>query len=79
MWWARPVTAPCCRLVIFACRAQLGGGDQVHGIGDLHGVLNALNRAYLVLTADKGMAGAYNQNLLKFLKSHCGDDPKARF
>mgnify|MGYP003196189403 CR=1 FL=1 len=29
-------------------------------------------RAYLVLTADKGMAGAYNQNLLKFLKSHCG-------
>ena len=23
-------------------------------------------RAYLVLTADKGMAGAYNQNLLKF-------------
>ena len=36
-------------------------------------------RAYLVLTADKGMAGAYNQNLLKFLKSHCGDDPKARF
>ena len=25
------------------------------------------------------MAGAYNQNLLKFLKSHCGDDPKARF
>ena len=36
-------------------------------------------RAYIVLTADKGMAGAYNQNLLKFLKSHCGDDPKARF
>ena len=31
------------RLVIFACLAQLGGGDQVHGIGDLHGVLNALN------------------------------------
>ena len=27
-------------------------------------------RAYLVLTADKGMAGAYNQNLLKFLREH---------
>lgn len=26
-------------------------------------------RAYLVLTADKGMAGAYNQNLLKFCGS----------
>ena len=25
-------------------------------------------RAYIVLTADKGMAGAYNQNLLKFLR-----------
>ena len=35
-------------------------------------------RAYLVLTADKAMAGAYNQNLHKFLKSHCGDDPNAR-
>ena len=27
-------------------------------------------RAYIVLTADKGMAGAYNQNLLKFLREH---------
>ena len=36
-------------------------------------------RAYLVLTADKGMAGAYNQNLLKFLKEQCGSDPNARF
>ena len=36
-------------------------------------------RAYIVLTADKGMAGAYNQNLLKFLKEQCGDDPNARF
>ena len=36
-------------------------------------------RAYVVLTADKGMAGAYNQNLLKFLKEQCGSDPKARF
>ena len=36
-------------------------------------------RAYIVLTADKGMAGAYNQNLLKFLKAQCGDDPNAKF
>lgn len=36
-------------------------------------------RAYIVLTADKGMAGAYNQNLLKFLKEQCGEDPNARF
>ena len=36
-------------------------------------------RAYLVLTADKGMAGAFNQNLLKFLKEQCGSDPNARF
>ena len=27
-------------------------------------------RAYLVLTADKGMAGAYNQNLLKIGRAH---------
>ena len=36
-------------------------------------------RAYVVVTADKGMAGAYNQNLLKFLKEQCGSDPNARF
>ena len=36
-------------------------------------------RAYVVLTADKGMAGAYNQNLLKFLKEQCGSDSNARF
>ena len=36
-------------------------------------------RAYVVLTADKGMAGAYNQNLLNFLKEQCGSDPNARF
>ena len=36
-------------------------------------------RAYVVLTADKGMAGAYNQNLLKFLKEQCGSDPNASF
>ena len=36
-------------------------------------------RAYVVLTADKGMAGAYNQNLLKFLKEQCGSDTNARF
>ena len=34
-------------------------------------------RAYLVLTADKGMAGAYNQNLLKFLREHA--DTNDRF
>ena len=27
-------------------------------------------RAYIVLTADKGMAGAYNQNIIKFLINH---------
>ena len=31
----------------------------------------------MVLTADKGMAGAYNQNLLKFLREHA--DPNDRF
>lgn len=36
-------------------------------------------RAYLVLTADKGMAGAYNLNLIRFLKTQCGSDPDARF
>ena len=42
---------------------------------------NAANpkRAYIVLTADKGMAGAYNQNIIKFLKAQAGDDPNARF
>lgn len=35
-------------------------------------------RGYIVLTADKGMAGAYNQNLLKFLKAKCADDPTAK-
>jgi len=33
-------------------------------------------RAYLVLTADKGMAGAYNQNLLKFLKEHADQNDR---
>ena len=36
-------------------------------------------RAYIVLTADKGMAGAFNQNLLKFLRATAGDDPNAKF
>ena len=36
-------------------------------------------RAYIVLTADKGMAGAFNQNLLKFLRATAGDDPGAKF
>ena len=34
-------------------------------------------RGYIVVTADKGMAGAYNQNLLKFLREHA--DPNDRF
>ena len=33
-------------------------------------------RAYLVLTADKGMAGAYNQNLLKFLREHADQNDR---
>ena len=39
----------------------------------------APKRAYIVLTADKGMAGAYNQNLIKFLKAEAGDDLNAKF
>ena len=39
----------------------------------------APKRAYIVLTADKGMAGAFNQNLLKFLRATAGDDPDAKF
>ena len=39
----------------------------------------APKRAYVVLTADKGMAGAFNQNTLKFLKAQAGDDPNAKF
>ncbi len=38
-----------------------------------------LTRAYLVLTSDKGMAGAFNQNVLRMLHEQCGDDPNARF
>ena len=33
-------------------------------------------RAYLVLTADKGMAGAYNQNVIKFLKEHADENDR---
>ena len=33
-------------------------------------------RAYLVLTADKGMAGAFNQNILKFLKEHADENDR---
>ena len=33
-------------------------------------------RAYIVLTADKGMAGAYNQNLLKFLREHADQNDR---
>ena len=33
-------------------------------------------RAYLVLTADKGMAGAFNQNILRFLKEHADENDR---
>ena len=33
-------------------------------------------RAYLVLTADKGMAGAFNQNILRFLKEHSDENDR---
>ena len=33
-------------------------------------------RAYLVLTADKGMAGAFNQNIIKFLKEHADENDR---
>ena len=33
-------------------------------------------RAYLVLTADKGMAGAFNQNVLRFLKEHADENDR---
>ena len=32
--------------------------------------------AYLVLTADKGMAGAFNQNILRFLKEHADENDR---
>ena len=35
-----------------------------------------LRRAYLVLTADKGMAGAFNQNILRFLKEHADENDR---
>ena len=38
----------------------------------------APKRAYIVLTSDKGMAGAFNLNVIKFLKAQVGDDPNAR-
>lgn len=40
---------------------------------------SAPKRAYIVLTADKGMAGAYNQNLIKFLNEQAGSDSDAKF
>ena len=33
-------------------------------------------RAYLVLTADKGMAGAFNLNILRFLKEHADENDR---
>ena len=33
-------------------------------------------RAYIVLTADKGMAGAYNQNIIKFLKENADENDR---
>ena len=31
---------------------------------------NTIRRAYVVVTADKGMAGAYNHNILKLAEEH---------
>ena len=33
-------------------------------------------KGYIVVTADKGMAGAYNQNLLKFLREHADQNDR---
>ena len=41
-------------LVVLARLAQLGRGDQVHGVRDLHGVLNALNALLQQLTGRHG-------------------------
>ena len=41
-------------LVVLPCLAQLGRRDQVHGIGDLHGVLNALDALLQQLTGRHG-------------------------
>ena len=41
-------------LVVLACLAELGGGDQVHGIRDLHGILNALDPLLEQLTGRHG-------------------------
>ena len=41
-------------LVILARLAELGRGDQVHGVRDLHGVLNALNALFQQLTGRHG-------------------------
>ena len=41
-------------LVVLTCLAQLGRGDQVHGVRDLHGVLNALDALLQQLTGRHG-------------------------
>ena len=41
-------------LVVLACLAELRGGDQVHGIRDLHGILNALDPLLEQLTGRHG-------------------------
>ena len=41
-------------LIILARLAELGRGDQVHGVRDLHGVLNALNALFQQLTGRHG-------------------------
>lgn len=35
---------------------------------------NTIRRAYVVVTADKGMAGAYNHNILKLAEEHIQND-----
>ena len=39
---------------------------------------NTIRRAYVVVTADKGMAGAYNHNILKLAEEHIQNDKNAK-
>ncbi len=39
---------------------------------------NTIRRAYVVVTADKGMAGAYNHNILKLAEEHIQNNKNAK-
>ena len=39
---------------------------------------HTIRRAYVVVTADKGMAGAYNHNILKLAEEHIQNDKNAK-